>query len=176
MDETLALILRRLTTEGEKTAAFFEALGPDDWDQQVYTTGSRWRARHILAHFVSAERAYGRTLCQVLAGESGLPRDFDLDAFNEAEVASLIALDTPSLLAAFRQARAETVDLVSSLDSDDLAQRGYHPWFGDSALEDMLKLIYRHNAIHQRDVRRALDTRRPVEHQEIEPPSRSERT
>jgi len=35
----------------------------------------------------------------------------------------------------------------------------------------MLKLIYRHNIIHLRDIRRALKTRQPVPHLDVTPPA-----
>jgi hypothetical protein len=61
--------------------------------------------------------------------------------------------------------------LLDEIALTDLQLRGYHPWFGDSQLEDMLKLIYRHNIIHLRDIRRALKTRRPVPHLDVTPPA-----
>ena len=54
MSEELEHIRRRLSDEGEKTAAYFEALAAADWDQQIYQTGSEWRVREILAHFISS--------------------------------------------------------------------------------------------------------------------------
>ena len=50
------LIVKRLSEEGQKTTAYFAGLGRDQLEQQVYLTGPNWRARDILAHFVSAEQ------------------------------------------------------------------------------------------------------------------------
>ncbi len=55
MSDELALVSRRLEEEGGKMLAFFEELSDGDWEQQVYVTGSGWRIRDLLAHFVSAE-------------------------------------------------------------------------------------------------------------------------
>lgn len=156
--------------EGKKTAAYFEALADMDWDQQVYTTGSGWHVRQILAHFVSAERAFENFIRDVLRGGPGAPRDFEIDAFNESEVPELES-PTGELVRAFQATRLNTLKLLDELVSTDLLRRGYHPWFGDSKLEDMLKLIYRHNIIHLRDIRRALKSGQPVPHLDVTPPT-----
>ena len=163
------LILKRLQDEGLKTAAYFGALGPDDFAQVVYTTGPQWRVRDVLAHFVSAEQTlvyYGR---QVLAGGPGAPDDFVIDDFNAIEVAGLRDEPTPRLIERFQAARAETGAMVAGMADADFDRIGRHPWFGRVPLEQMLKLVYRHNMLHERDVRRALETGQPVPHVDARP-------
>jgi uncharacterized damage-inducible protein DinB len=157
---------QRLAAEGEKVASFFGALSAELWDRQVYTTGSQWTIRHVLAHFVSAERTYLYYMRDVVDGGTGVPRDFDIDGFNESQVPALAQRPGAELLSALRQARSETVAFVGGLSSSDLDRRGYHPWFGDADLRFMLKLIYRHPMLHTRDVRQALETGAPVPHGE----------
>lgn len=164
MDRELERLRQRLIDEGRRVVETFTALPPAAWDQPVYTTDPGWRVRHILAHFVSSERTYLAYLRQAVAGGDGVPRDFDIDAFNRTEVPTLEPLPPPDLLAAFEQARAETVAFVSSLSPADLQRRGYHPWFGDADMLFILKLLYRHPMIHLRDVRQAVETGAPVPH------------
>lgn len=165
-------LIRRLVSDGEKTAEFFRGLPPEAWEQQVYTTGGRWSVRMVLAHFVFAERALDRLMADVAAGGPGAPRDLDIDRFNEAEAAPFRNTPPLELLEAFRDARAATVHLAGGLDLPDLPKRGYHPWFGDVELGEMLKLVYRHNMIHLRDIRVAIETGAPVAHRDITPPSK----
>ncbi len=163
------LILKRLIEEGRKTAAFFRTLGEGDLAQVVYTTGPRWRARDILAHFVSAEQTmlvYGR---QVLAGGSGAPDDFVIDEFNAIEVAGLRDEPPGALVKQFESARAGTASMVAGMSDADFDRVGRHPWFGRVPMEQMLKLVYRHNMLHERDVRRALGTGQPVPHVDAQP-------
>jgi hypothetical protein len=61
--------------------------------------------------------------------------------------------------------------LATGLDPAALGSRGYHPWFGEVEIRDMLKLVYRHNMIHLRDVRSALKSGGPTPHKDIKPPS-----
>jgi hypothetical protein len=168
----LAHIRSRLTFEGEKTALYFESLFDEDWEQQVYTTGSRWQVRQVLAHFISAELAYQKYIADVLNGGAGAPRDLDIDAFNEAETPKLSNLPTKDLIARYRQARAGTLRLTEDLDEADLSRLGYHPWFGEKELSWYLKLLYRHNTMHLQDVRKSIEVSRAMPQTDVQ---RSER-
>jgi hypothetical protein len=164
LSEALIHIRRRLIEEGEKTLTFFEALDPPGWEQQVYTTGSSWRVRQVLAHFVSAERAYQAYLRDVLAGGPGAPSDLDIDRFNEAETPPLSRRPVAELIADLRRARSETVHMTEGMDEGDRARQAFHPWFGEKDVAFFLKLLYRHHTMHLYEVRRALESRQPNPH------------
>lgn len=163
------LILKRLHDESQKTAAFFRSLNESQLQQQVYTTGPLWRVRDVLAHFVSAERMFALYGRQILAGGPGAPEDFVIDEFNATQVAGLKDIPVAELAAQFEAARAETVSIVSGMADSDFDRIGRHPWFGNVPLENMLKLIYRHTMLHERDARKALETGAPVPHVDAQP-------
>ena len=163
------LIQKRLQDEGRKTAAYFRGLSDVDFGQTVYTTGPQWRVRDVLAHFVSAEQTlhfYGR---DVLAGGSGAPDDFVIDEFNATQVAGLRDVHPALLVEQFETARGATAAMVAGMADADFDRIGRHPWFGRVPLEQMLKLVYRHNMLHERDVRRALETGQAVAHVDAQP-------
>ena len=153
---------QRLSVEGDKTAAFFAGLAPEMWEAAVYTTGPGWHVRQVLAHFVSAERSYLDYMRDTVAGGPGVPRDFDIDAFNAVQVEALSGRMPAQLLEAFRAVRRQTCEFVQTLQPLDLDRIGYHPWFGEESLRFLLKLIYRHPMLHVRDVRLAMETGAPV--------------
>lgn len=171
MRDEVEHLARRLAQDGEKTLQFLRELPAEAWRAQVYTTGSAWAVREVLAHFVSAERWLKVLVEDVVNGGEGAPRDLDIDEFNEAQVPTLDAKGPDELLHDFEQARSASVELASSLAASDLSKIGYHPWFGEVEIRDMLKLVYRHNMIHLRDIRKALRNGEPVVHKEVEPPS-----
>jgi hypothetical protein len=173
MDDELTKLAQRLARDGEKTVSFFRSLGPKDWDVRVYTTGSEWAVKHILAHFVSAERSFHLLIRDVAGGGEGAPRDLDIDEFNESEVPRYENEQGGDLLQSYAEARNGSVRMTENLESPDLDRRGYHPWFGEVSLRDMLKLVYRHNMIHLRDIRKALSQGGPVPHRDIEPPAKT---
>jgi hypothetical protein len=157
MDPAGERSVKRLHEEGEKVARYFESLSPAEWLSPMYETDSAWTVRDILAHFVSAEGAYHALLEDIRCGGAGASPDFDIDAFNAAEVASLRGLTPAALLRTFRDARAQTIRIVASLSPEERSRRGRHPWLGDAPIEDMIQLIYRHSMIHLRDVRKVLE-------------------
>ncbi len=162
MTDSPARLGQRLEQEADRTDAFFRQLPPSAWRVKIYTAGSGWTARSVLAHFVSAERALGRLLNDILGGGSGAPRGFDINQFNESEVAVLADEPPDSLLSSFREARTTTVRLTQSMQQADLARVGRHPWFGEIPIDEMVKLVYRHNQIHQRDIRKVLSSGVPL--------------
>jgi uncharacterized protein (TIGR03083 family) len=156
MSEKHALIQKRLRDEGDKLLALFEPLTPEQWQTVIYTDGMTWTIKDLLAHQTSAEREfqfYGR---DVLNGGEGAPEGFDLNGFNNREVVQLADRTVDQLLADFRATRQDTIDFVSAIHDDQFALRGRHPFFGMITFEDLFKLIYRHNMMHMRDIRRAL--------------------
>ena len=166
MKNELTHILMRLDVEGQKTTVFFAALTPAEWEQAVYTTGSRWRVKQVLAHFISAERAYQYYIKNVLAGGSGAPSDLDINAFNDSEAPAISVAPVDELIASFSRARQETMELTVSMTELDLRRTSIHPWFGEKELSWFLKLLYRHNQMHLQDVRKVLETGRPLTHLE----------
>ncbi len=171
MPDRQELIVRRLIDEGQKTGAFFHTLAEADFSKPVYETGPRWRVRDVLAHFLSTERTVVYYVRQVLAGGQGAPEGLVIDDFNAAQVAGLGEVAPAELIRQFEVARAVTVAMARDLSEADLERTGRHPWFGQAVLEDMLKLVYRHTMLHERDIRRALETGRPVPHVDARPPA-----
>jgi uncharacterized damage-inducible protein DinB len=164
LSENLIHIWKRLAEEGDKTIAFFESLSRDDWDQQVYTTGSGWRVRQVLAHFISAELAYQQSIQNVLNGGRGTQENLDIDRFNETETPLLSQQSIPDLIEALRKSRLGTLRITDNLNESDLARTANHPWCGEKEVGWFLKLLYRHQIMHLYDVRKALETRAPVPH------------
>ena len=153
-----SLIQKRLRDEGDKLLALFDALSDEHWSMTIYTDGATWTIKDLLAHQISAEREfqyYGR---DILAGGFGAPEDFSINAFNNAAVVSMADRTAADLLDALRVTRQDTIDLVATIADADFARQGRHPFFGMIAIEDMFKLIYRHNMMHARDLRRVLDS------------------
>jgi len=149
-------IVSRFIVDGEKTVAFFQELDSEFWDQQVYTDGASWSIHEILKHLVSAEAAIMRLVENILDGGEGVPEDFDLNRYNESKVRKIGERSPEELLADFAVARSDTINMVEKMSDADLKRVGRHPFLGRAAVEDILKLMYRHAQIHQRDIRRQI--------------------
>ncbi|HBX71167.1 MAG TPA: hypothetical protein DEH25_17780 [Chloroflexi bacterium] len=149
-------LVERLNESALKTQEFFQSIEGDQWYVQVYTEGANWSVFQILGHFVVTEASIARLIKYILQGLPGVPEDFDMDKFNEREVNCFSKLPIEMVLQRFGERRAETIELIFQMDDADLAKQGRHPWLGVAPVEDMLKLLYRHNQIHQRDIRKVL--------------------
>jgi len=60
------------------------------------------------------------------------------------------------LLENFKDIRRQMVELVASLTDEDLKKEGRHPFLGPTTLTEMIKMVYRHNQIHFRDMRKII--------------------
>jgi hypothetical protein len=110
----------------------------------------------VLAHFVASERGFYSLISDILSGGNGAPEDFRLNEYNERKVDELAAASTAELLSLYTAQRQKTCELVSGMSELDLLRTGRHPFLGVAPVEEMVKLIYRHNQIHLRDIRRLL--------------------
>ncbi len=158
MPET-AELAAKLRLEGEKFNAFFSGLTPEQWNTEVYTEGSTWTVRSILAHLMTAERAFVRLFEDVRQGGPGSSEDFVIDHYNARQQEKTRDQSPAQLLTEYREARERMIAWVSGLDDADLERKGRHPFLGVTTLREMIKMIYIHNQTHLRDIRRVMKER-----------------
>ena len=157
MGPRVDFLVRRLSEEGAALLAQLDALAAATWAAPVYPAAEgAWTIHSILAHLVSAEGYIRLMMSDIVAGGPGAPPGVDVDAINATEVASLSTFSPADLIDKLRDSRAATVTMVAAFSDDDLDRPGNHPLLGQITLEDFVKLIYRHNKMHMRDVQHAL--------------------
>lgn len=154
MSDSPTFLAERLKTEGEKTVEFFASLTAEQWSSTVYTEGETWTIRSVLAHYVTAERGFLRIFAEILAGGSGVADDFDINRYNASQQKKNLQVTPGELLEQFKLVRSRMTELVASMSEADLAREGRHPFLGQTTLAEMIKMVYRHNQIHIRDMRR----------------------
>jgi uncharacterized damage-inducible protein DinB len=155
MSET-AELAAKLKSEGEKSSAFYRGLTKDQWNVEVYADGAVWSIRSILAHLMTAERAFVRLFEEIRLGGVGVSEDFVIDRYNARQQEKTKELNPDELLERYRSIREQMVAWVSSLKDEELQITGRHPFLGVTTLREMIKLIYIHNQQHYRDIRRVL--------------------
>jgi uncharacterized damage-inducible protein DinB len=156
MPDTSAGLADKLKSEGEKIAGFFSALSSEQWQTAIYAEGAAWTPRSILAHLVTAERGFLKLFENVRTGGGGASTDFSIDRYNARQQEKTRLLPAQELLAQFSAVRSEMVRYVAGLNDMDLAARGRHPALGETSLFEMIKMIYLHNNMHVRDIKRVL--------------------
>ena len=155
MDES-AILAAKLQADGERLVSFLAGLTESEWSTEVYTEGTTWTVRSILAHLMTAERAFVRLFDQIRLGGTGVSDDFSIDRYNASQQEKTQDRGRMDLLEEYKTARRQMVGLVGGLSNQDLEKQGRHPFLGVTTLREMVKMIYIHNQTHYRDVRRAL--------------------
>jgi hypothetical protein len=87
----------------------------------------------------------------------GVAEDFDIDGYNAMQQEVSKGVPCQELMKSYRAGRSEMTSLVESLTIADLRREGRHPFLGLTTLAEMIKMVYRHNQIHLRDLRKMID-------------------
>lgn len=146
----------KLTSEGERFVTFFSALTDAQWQTDVYTEGATWSVRNVLSHFVTSERGLVKLFEQIRLGGAGAADDFSIDRYNASQQEKTKELTPPELLEQYKAVRADSVKWVLSLQEADLEIVGRHPFLQQTTIREMIKMLYLHNQIHYRDLKKAL--------------------
>lgn len=149
-------LAEKLDTEGKRFNNIFRGLTDAQWDLEVYTEGAVWTIRDVLSHFVTSERGLLKLFREIRLGGAGVPDDFSIDRYNASQQGKAKGLKPAELLEQYKSIRAETVAWVSELKESELDITGRHPYLGKTTLREMIKMVYVHNQIHYRDLRKKL--------------------
>ena len=152
----IAELAEKLKTEGERMAAFFAELTDDQWESEVYTEGTTWTIRNVLSHYVTSERGLVRLFENVRTTGKGAADDFSIDRYNASQQEKTKDLTSADLLEQYKQVRADSIKWVSALKDEELEIKGRHPFLGETIIREMINMLYLHNQLHYRDVKRAL--------------------
>src|SRR5512138_253250 len=111
MSQTQALA-EPLKSEGENPAAFSGGLSDEQWKTEVYTEGSTWTIRSILAHLMTAERAFVKLFEEIRQGGEGVSQDFVIDRYNARQQEKTSELSPAELLEQYRSTREKMIAWV----------------------------------------------------------------
>ena len=146
----------KLKSEGEKFYALFAGLTDEQWQTEVYTEDQTWTIRNVLAHFVTSERGLVKLFERIRAGGEGAADDFSIDRYNAAQQKKTKDLPPQELLEQYKAMRSDSVAWTLSLEESDLEKQGRHPFLEMTTLREMIKMLYLHNIIHYRDMKKVL--------------------
>jgi hypothetical protein len=149
-------LAEKLKSEGERFVAIFSGLTETQWQTYIYTEGTVWTVRNVLSHFVTSERGLVKLFEQIRLGGAGAADDFSIDRYNAAQQEKTKELTPQELLEQYKSVRANSVDWVLGLKETDLEIIGRHPFLQQTTIREMVKMLYLHNQIHYRDLKKAM--------------------
>ena len=154
MDPRREKLRQRLNDSRRELLAAVEDLSPAEAKTSTANTG--WAVRDVLAHLAGAELGHQQVIRALLVGQPAETADFDLDAFNAADVAARLDASLAVLLAELAGNRVETLALLDTVGSDDWDRAGYHPGGFDTTVEGTFRIIAIHEKRHVKEIRAAL--------------------
>jgi hypothetical protein len=146
----------KLKLEGEKFIDIFSGLTDEQWKAEVYTEGETWTIRNVLAHFVTSERGLVKLFESIRQGGTGAAEDFSIDRYNASQQVKTKDFTSVELLEQYKEIRMNTVAWVSSLKEEELEIKGRHPFLEVTTLREMIKMLYIHNQVHYRDLKKVI--------------------
>lgn len=146
----------KLQSEGEKFFAVFAGLTDDQWQLEVYTEGETWTIRNVLSHFVTSERGLIKLFERIRTTGEGASEDFSIDRYNAAQQHRTRDLSPQELLEQYKAIRSDAIAWTLSISESDLEITGRHPFLGMTTIREMIKMLYLHNQIHYRDMKKVL--------------------
>lgn len=146
----------KLRSEGEKFYTLFAGLTDEQWLMEVYTEGETWTIRNVLSHFVTSERGLLKLFERIRRTGEGASEEFSIDRYNAAQQQRTKDLSPQELLEEYKAIRSDSVAWTLSLDESELEKQGRHPFLGMTSLREMLKMLYLHNQLHYRDMKKVL--------------------
>ena len=149
-------LAEKLKSEGEKFVDIFSGLTDDQWKTSVYTEGELWTIRNVLSHFVTSERGLVKLFEQIRQGGAGAADDFSIDRYNAAQQQKTMKLNPIELLGQYMEVRASSVKWVLGLGDEELEIIGRHPFLEVTTVREMIKMLYVHNQIHYRDLKKVI--------------------
>ena len=149
-------LAEKLKSEGEKFISVFTGLTEEQWQMEVYTEGTTWTIRNVLSHFVTSERGLIKLFEKIRQGGAGSSEDFSIDRYNAAMQERTKDATLQELLEQYKEVRADSIAWVSSLTEAELEIIGRHPFIGQTVIREMIKMLYIHNQLHYRDMKKVL--------------------
>jgi uncharacterized damage-inducible protein DinB len=146
----------KLKAEGEKIISVFTGFSDHEWTREVYTEGTTWTIRNVLAHFVTSERGLIKLFEQIRLGGNGAADDFSIDRYNAAMQERTKEASPAELIEQFKQIRETSIAWVSRLKEEELEIIGRHPFLQRTTIREMIKLLYIHNMTHFREMKKAM--------------------
>jgi uncharacterized damage-inducible protein DinB len=143
-------IKKKLTAARERLLSAAGGLDKGQWEWRP--DDGRWSVRLVLAHVGAAQWSHLEVARHLVDGEAVEIPDFDLDAWNDAEVAKRADWSVERVLADLEAGQRVAFDFLDGLDEEKLAITGSHPALGEMSVGQIVRVIGMHDGLHRRDL------------------------
>ncbi|HID64917.1 MAG TPA: DinB family protein [Anaerolineae bacterium] len=109
--------------------------------------------KETLAHLASAEGSHRQVAQAIAAGQTVDVPDFDLDAWNAAQVAKRRQRSIDEILEEMAVERQRTLNALQDLENEALDRQGLHPALGEITELKVFRIIPIHERWHLEEQR-----------------------
>ena len=131
-------------------------LAPEDWNRPVASSEGAWTVKQALAHLAAAESGQLATGQRMLTGEARLGEGFNLDVWNQRQVAKRKDRAPADLLNDMIASRQQLLAWIEGLAEADLDKSGQHARGDMITVEQLCFRIGEHEVQHAAEIRQAL--------------------
>jgi DinB superfamily len=149
----------RQTIQADDAAsmAIFKRLSPEQWNQPVPSDeGAEWKARDVLNHVTISEGGQLTVIQRVLAGQGGVPDDFDINRYNRRSVQKQAERTVDDMLAGLEHDHAQVLGALDAVSEADLDKTGRHARGDTLTVEQFFHRITEHRRQHAQELARNL--------------------
>jgi hypothetical protein len=149
----------RQTIEADDAAslAIFRRVSPEQWEQPVPSDeGATWHARDVLNHVTISEGGQLAVIQRILAGQGGVPADFDLNRYNRRAVQKQAERTVDDMLTSIARDHAQVLAALDGTSEADLDKTGRHARGDTLNVAQFFHRITEHRRQHAEELARNL--------------------
>lgn len=147
-------LIQELTEAREQLLSLCRQLTDQEW--LLPTDEGVWTVKDNVLHLSISEPGLLRLAQRALRGEPLRSQDFDLDYYNQRQVAKYREKTVEAILEDLQSARASTLAFIASLDNSDLDIEAEDKYFGRVTVEYLIRRIATHDRHHMEVIRKAI--------------------
>ncbi len=148
-------LIRELTSAREELLALCRQMTHNEWSLPADGEAG-WTVKDNVLHLSISEPGLISLAQRALRGEPLRRPDFDLDYYNQRQVAKYREKTPDEIIADLDAARTATLAFLETLSDDDLDKEAEDKYFGRITVEYLIRRIATHDRHHLEVIRRAL--------------------
>jgi hypothetical protein len=157
MSERKDRLRQTLQADDAASMAIFKSLTADQWSQPVPSDeGAEWKARDVLNHTAVSEGGQLTVIQRVLAGQGGVPADFDINRYNRRSVQKRAERTVDEMLASIVRDHEQVLAALDAAGDADLDKTGRHARGDTLTIEQFFHRITEHRRQHAEELARNL--------------------
>ena len=157
MSERKDKLRQTMQADAAASMAVFKSLSADQWDQPVPSDeGADWKARDVLNHAAISEGGQLVVIQRVLAGQGGVPSDFDVNRYNRRSVQKQAERTVEEILASLARDHAQVLAALDVASDADLDKTGRHARGDTLTIEQFFHRITEHRRQHAEELAKNL--------------------